>query len=250
MLRGLWMRLVLVVMTLLCSAPVAVLVLLVPRWGNLVIYSGRIWSRALLAAAGARVRYHGRRHAFEHSPCIFIANHQSMVDIWVMLSLVPPETRFVAKQELFRIPIFGWALKATGCIPVNRGRHTEAIRSLDLAAERIRAGRSVVLFPEGTRSRDGSLQPFKKGAFHLALQAGVPVVPVAITGSFDVVPTGELRVTPGPVEVYVEPPVDVARFSPQDPKRLLSEVQEIIARRFGSETATGRDGGAVPQETS
>ena len=232
MLRGIWLRAVLLVATVALATPVAVLVLLVPRWGDLIVHAGRLWSRALLAASGARVTYHGREHARAHRPCIFIANHQSMVDIWVMLRLVPSNTRFVAKQELFRIPIFGWALATTGCIAVNRANRAEAMRSLDVAAERIRAGRSVVLYPEGTRSRDGSLQPFKKGAFHLALAAGVPVVPVAITGSFAVVPPRTLRVRPGAVDVWVEPPIDVEPFRPGGHEALRDAVQAAIERRF------------------
>jgi len=208
-----------------------------------------LWSRSLLAASGARVAVHGRQHIRTHDPCIFIANHQSMVDVWVMLSLVPPNTRFVAKQELFRIPVLGSALANTGCIAINRGNRTEAIRSLRVAAERIRAGRSVVLYPEGTRSRDGILQPFKKGAFHLAVQAGVPIVAVAITGSFDVVPPGRLRVTPGPVEVFVEPAVDVGPYQPDDYAGLLDVVQASIARRF-RDPLLEREERAVPQESS
>ena len=249
MLRGIWLRCVLVVATVAVAAPVALLVLLVPRWGNLVVHGGRLWSKVMLATAGARVSYHGLAHAGAHSPCIFIANHQSMVDIWVMLGLVPPNTRFLAKRELFRIPIFGWALAATGCIAVNRGNRTEAIRSLGLAAERIRSGRSVVLYPEGTRTRHGSLQPFKKGAFHLALEAGVPIVPVAITGSFHVMPPRTLRVRPGAVHVWIEPPVDVAPFRPADHQGLRDVVHGAIARRFDG-PASDSDDRAVAHETS
>jgi 1-acyl-sn-glycerol-3-phosphate acyltransferase len=178
-----------------------------------------------------------------------LANHQSIVDIWVILSFVPPNTRFVAKQELFRIPIFGWALRATGCVPINRGNRTEAIRGLEVAAERIRAGRSVVLFPEGSRSRDGSLGAFKKGAFYLSLQAGVPVVPVAINGSFDVVPPGTIRVRPGPVHVFVEPAVDVEPFRPEDQAGLMNLVHRTIARRF-DRSRSEADERAVTQKIS
>jgi 1-acyl-sn-glycerol-3-phosphate acyltransferase len=249
MLRGIWLRCVLVVVTVLVAAPVTLLVLLVPRWGNLVVHGGRVWARTLLAVAGARVTCHALEHARTHDPCIFIANHQSIVDVWVMLILVPPNTRFVAKQELFRIPIFGWALAASGCVSINRANRAEAIRSLRRAAERIHDGRSVVLFPEGSRSRDGSLGAFKRGAFHLAVQAGVPVVPVAITGSFRVVPPRKLRVTPGPVEVFVEPPVDVTPFQPENHAALMAEVHRIIERRFHDPLPDDHDG-AVAQETS
>ena len=249
MLRGIWVRCVLALMTVLLATPLTIVLLLVPRWSNLLVATGKLWSRTLLAATGARVTFHGIENAYRDRPCIFISNHQSFVDIWVMFSFVPPETRFVAKQELFRVPFLGWALSASGCIPINRGNRAEAIRSLRLAAERIRAGRSVILFPEGSRSEDGRLAAFKKGGFHLALQAGVSVVPVAITGSFDVMPKNTLKVTPGPVEVFIEPPIDVTRFQPEDHRGLLAEVHEIIERRFDG-CRQEQDTGAVPLETS
>jgi len=249
MLRGLWVRCVLAVMTVSLAGLVTVCVLVVPRWSNLLIHAGRLWARSLLAAAGARVRFHGLERARRHRPCIFIANHQSIVDIWVLLTFLPPNTRFVAKRELFRIPIFGWALAASGCIAIDRGNRSRAIRSLRTAGERIRAGRSVVLFPEGTRSRDGSLKPFKKGAFHLAVQAGVPVVPVAITGSFEVFPPRRLRVRPGPVEVFVESPIDVAPFRPEDHVGLMQIVYEVIAQRFHARRPAG-DERAMAQEST
>jgi len=232
MIRGIWARCVLLVATMLLALPTAIVTLLVPRWGNLVMVTGKLWSRIMLTAVGARVTYHGLDRIDDKAPRIFIANHLSMIDIWVMLTLIPPSTRFVAKQELFRIPVFGWALAGAGSIPINRSNRKEAIRSLGLAAERIRAGRSVVLFPEGTRSRDGRLQPFKKGAFHLAVRAGVPVTPVAITGSFDVMSPASFRIVPGPVDVYVEPLIDVEPYRPADPAGLMSVVHATIERRF------------------
>jgi 1-acyl-sn-glycerol-3-phosphate acyltransferase len=194
----------------------------------------------MLAAVGARVTYHGLQHAQARSPVIFISNHQSMVDVWAILCVIPPATRFAAKQELFRIPVFGWLLRASGCVPINRASRAEAIRSLAAAGARIRAGCSVVLFPEGTRSRDGKLQPFKKGAFHLALQAAVPVVPLAITGSFAVMPPRTLRVRPGPVDVWIEPPIDVAPYQPADHERLLADVHRVIRRRFEAAASAPR----------
>jgi len=241
MLRGIWVRVSILVVTFALAFPLSLVLLAVPRWGNLTVHVGRIWSRLLLAAAGARVTYHGLDHARGRLPCIFIANHQSFIDVWVMMCLVPPTTRFVAKRELFRIPVFGWVLSASGCIPIDRGNRSQAIRSLEAAAERIRGGTSVVLYPEGTRSTDGRLQPFKKGAFHLALQAGVPIVPVAITGSFDVLAPVRLLARPGPVSVHVEPPIDVAPFQPGDSDGLLAVVRSAIEARFQSGPAPSQD---------
>jgi 1-acyl-sn-glycerol-3-phosphate acyltransferase len=232
MLRGIWAAFVLVIATMACALPAILITLLSPRGSNAVIYAGKLWSRVMLAAVGARVTYHHPERASAQHPCIYVANHRSMIDIWVMFAMIPLETRFVAKAELFRIPVFGWALSSSGMVAIDRSNRREAIKSLRVAAEQIRAGRSVVLYPEGTRSPDGRLQPFKKGAFHLALQAAVPMVPVVITGSFDVMPPKALRVQPGPVDVYLEPLVDPANFEPRDHAGLMADVHAVFERRF------------------
>jgi 1-acyl-sn-glycerol-3-phosphate acyltransferase len=244
MLRGIWAACVLVVASALLALPATIVTLLSPRGSNAVIRAGKIWSRIMLATVGARVTYHDPERAHERAPCVFIANHQSMIDIWVMFAVIPLSTRFVAKHELFRIPVFGWALSSCGCIAIDRSNRREALRSLRAAADQIRAGRSVVLYPEGSRSRDGRLRPFKKGAFHLALQAGVPIVPVVITGSNDVMPPRSRRVRPGPVDVHLEPPVDVRPFQPSDYAGLLAEVHATFARRF-ERAGSIRDDGEV-----
>lgn len=227
--RGLWALCVLLATTMVLAPSVTLLVLLFPRLSDLSMRAGKIWSRSMLRAVGARITYEGLEHKLD-SPCVYISNHQSMVDVWALISILPNSTRFVAKRELFRIPVFGWVLRSAEFTPVDRGNPAEAIRALSTAAARVRAGRSIVLFPEGTRSRDGSLRPFKKGAFYLALAAGVPVVPVAITGSFDVLPPGSLRVRPGAVRVSFQPAIDVAAYQPQDHAGLQARVRSAIER--------------------
>ena len=121
---------------------------------------------------------------------------------------------------------------AAGFIRINRSNRAEAIRSLTKAAESIRNGCPVILFPEGTRTRDGKLQTFKKGAFHLATIAGVPVVPVAIRGTFGIMPPGSIHVRPGPVDVFFEQPIDLARFDSDRPLELLNAVHSVISDRL------------------
>jgi 1-acyl-sn-glycerol-3-phosphate acyltransferase len=232
MIRGLVVYTVIVLLSPILAAPTALVILLFPRFSDLVIRVGKLWSQVMLATVGATVVYHGRENLDRSLPCIYLVNHQSSVDIWVLLTVLPRSARFVAKRELFRIPVFGWLLSAADFVPVDRGNRAAAIRSLEVAAERVRAGRSLVLFPEGSRSRNGKLEPFKKGAFHLALAAGVPVVPIAIRNSFEVMPPGSLRVRPGPVHVTIEPPIDVAPFQPDDHEGLLRVVRAVIERRI------------------
>jgi 1-acyl-sn-glycerol-3-phosphate acyltransferase len=229
MLRGLCAFIVLVIMTLACGLP-AMLISLIRRGSDITMRAGRIWSRTMLAAVGARVEYRGLENLTARQPCVYIANHQSNVDIWALINVLPYPARFVAKESLFRIPVLGWAMAAAGFIPIDRANRGRAMKSLRLAAEKVRAGRPVVLFPEGTRSRTGELQPFKKGPFHLALQAGVPVVPVIISGSFEVLPPRSLRVSPGPVDVRFLPPMEISEFLPADYNGLLRRVHETMRK--------------------
>jgi 1-acyl-sn-glycerol-3-phosphate acyltransferase len=209
MLRGILTVLAFLVATPIFGLPVVVWGLLRPR-RNVLLRFGRPWSRILLAAAGARTTLQGAEHV-PQGPCLFAANHQSLLDIPALFLVLPDNARFLAKESLFRIPVLGWAMTASGCIPIDRSNRARAVRTLREAAERVRGGRSVVFFPEGTRSKDGKLAPFKKGGFHLALAAGVPVVPVAIAGSHRILPPGSLHVRPGPLRVHLMEPLDPAR---------------------------------------
>ena len=243
MLRTVLAVVVLVVTTAGLGLPAMLISLLRPG-SDVTMRAGRLWSRAMLWAVGARLEYAGLEHARSALPCIFVANHQSSVDIWALVRILPAPTRFVAKQSLFRIPVLGWAMSAGGFISIDRANRTKAIRSLDRAAERIRAGRPVVLFPEGTRSRDGRLRPFKKGPFHLALAARVPLVPVAISGSWEVMRPRTVRLRPGPVRVEFLPPLEVTEFLPGDHEGLLREVHDRLERALdaaGAAPASGRE---------
>jgi 1-acyl-sn-glycerol-3-phosphate acyltransferase len=238
--RGIIAMLVLILVTVFFGVTSAV-VNLVRRESDATMRLGRLWSRAMLAVTGARVTYFGLENLRASQPCVYISNHQSNVDIWALICVLPVSTRFVAKEELFRIPALGWAMAGAGFVSIDRGNRSKAIRSLELAAQKIRAGRSLVLFPEGTRSRSGELGPFKKGPFHLAVQAGVPLVPVAIKGSGRIVPPHSIRVRPGPVEVRVLPPVAIEPFLPNDYLGLRRDVHARIAAALDEKAPTGTE---------
>lgn len=231
MLRFFW-TMTLVIGFVAAMGPLTVPIHVFFRRSDFIMGVGRVWSRMALWACGARVRYHDLPRITATQPCIYLANHQSNVDVWVLLRVLPRPTRFVAKQSLFRLPFLGWALGAAGFIPIDRKNKTRAIRSLNLAAVRIRDGRSVVLFPEGTRSRNAQLQPFKKGPFHLALRAGVPIVPVAIAGGGAVMPAGAVRAVPGDVDVFFLEAIEVAPYLPDDIRGLQEEVHRAISGRL------------------
>lgn len=181
----------------------------------------REWSRRLLRAARIEVGTSGLAHLEGLGPCVYAANHVSFVDIWALEVALPGSLRFVAKEGLFRIPIFGMALRISGQIPIDRGDRTQAIDAFSHAAEALRAGRSAIVFPEGTRSRDGRLQPFKKGAFVLAIRTQQPLVPVYVAGTFGLMPKGWVMPRSGRVEVRIGTPIPTAGLGYADREALL-----------------------------
>ncbi len=228
-LRGLWSGLVMTSTTIV-GALLSILGTTLKPDSDAAMIVGRVWGRMNYRAAGARVRWEGLDIAHADTPCIYVSNHQSNIDIFALISVLPNRTRFVAKQSLFKVPILGWALRICDFIPIDRSNRAKAIRSLDEAAVKIRGGRSVVMFAEGTRSAGNTLAPFKKGPFRLALAAGVPIVPVAISGSGAVMPPRGLNVRSGPVRIQFCDPVDIAPYQPKNAQGLLDTVHRTIAQ--------------------
>jgi 1-acyl-sn-glycerol-3-phosphate acyltransferase len=235
-LRGLWAGLVMTLTTFVCALVSAVSTTLKPG-SDATMIVGRVWGRMNYRAAGAQIRFEGLEIAHAHVPCIYVSNHQSNIDIFALIAVLPLRTRFVAKQSLFKVPILGWALRVSDFIPIDRSNRARAIRSLNQAAAKIRGGRPVVLFAEGTRSAGDTLAPFKKGPFHLALAARVPIVPVAISGSGAVMPPGGLNVRSGPVRVRFCEPIDVTPYQPKNAQGLLDTVQRTIAKVLAESSA-------------
>lgn len=215
-------------------AVVAILSLPFNRKGKAYHGVGRFWSRTLLLICGVKVELHGAEHCAHGRSVIYAANHASMVDIPVVLGTVPDEIRIVYKKELERIPVFGWGLKYGSYIGIDRGRGSEARKSLEEAIEKIKRGASVLLFVEGTRTADGKLQPFKRGAFNLAARAGVPVVPLTINGTYAIVPKHSLRLRPGTVHLHFDAPIEIEDTG--DPRetetRLMERVRTAIERHY------------------
>jgi 1-acyl-sn-glycerol-3-phosphate acyltransferase len=167
-----------------------------PRW----------WSAAVLWAAGVKVRIHGLENAGGGEPHIFASNHVSWFDVPALATSLP-RYKFVAKAELFKVPIFGKAMRAAGMVEIQRENRKAAFGAYEVAAERIKHGNSVVVFPEGTRGHAYPLRPFKKGPFVLAIAAGVPIVPVIVHGTIEILPKGSLWAHPGTIDVHLLEPV-------------------------------------------
>lgn len=201
---------------------------MVHRWGI-------IWGRGILLLTGLKINVCGSEHIPQDRSAVYIVNHQSNFDIPILYAGLPMQFRWMAKQELFDIPLFGPAMRRCGYIPIDRSDRRKAMHSMNEAAQQIRDGASVIIFPEGTRSADGHLQEFKKGGFLIAVKAQAPVVPVAIKGSFDVMSKNSLRIHGGVIEMEIFPPIDTAGMKNSETGQLLERVrQPILAKLEGA----------------
>lgn len=197
-----------------------------------------LWARLILRSFNVRVRLEGAEN-LPAGPAVVMANHQSHLDVPALFDVLPFMIRFVAKKELSMIPIFGPAMRALGHIIIDRSDHEQATKTLNEAAKHIRGGTTVVIFPEGTRSRDGQLLPFKKGGFVLALQAGVPIVPITISGSRDCLPRGSTAIRPGEIVVRVHPPIDPAQYGLERKEALMQAVRTAIEEGLPRDRRSG-----------
>jgi 1-acyl-sn-glycerol-3-phosphate acyltransferase len=188
----------------------------------------RAWARTLLWLWGVEVRVAGAENV-PRGPVVFAANHTSVLDIPLLFGYLPAEFRIIHKRSLYLVPLIGLHLYLAGHIGIDRANPFRARRSLARAAARIARGESVAVFPEGTRSRDGSLRPFKKGSFVLALEAGVPVVPVSLTGVKRLAPHGLLRLRAGTVRLAVHEAVPTAGRGPDQAAAVARQVHAAVA---------------------
>ena len=191
---------------------------------------GRSWARSIIRAAGVKVVVEGVENLSNDRSQVVVSNHQSWFDVFALIGYLPGHFRFVAKQELGRIPIFGAAWRGCGHISLDREDRAQAIDALTDVGEQLRRERlSVVVFPEGTRSSDGELRRFKKGAFVLAIQSSVCIVPVAVLGTYQIMPRHSWRVRPGEIVVRVGKPISTEGFSFEDRDRLVELAKEQVA---------------------
>ena len=191
--------------------------------------AARLWAPGLLHGALARLRVDGLKRVDFSRPHVFVANHQSIIDICALFRALPVPLRFVLKQELSRVPFIGWYAAAMGMVFIERGNARGASRSLHAAAQRLRDGANLCAFPEGTRSRDGSLRPFKGGAFQAAIEAGVPIVPVAIAGSGAVLRPSGFQVRPGTIHVRIGEPIHTLGLQSHDRQKLAQRAHGAVA---------------------
>jgi 1-acyl-sn-glycerol-3-phosphate acyltransferase len=230
--RTLWVALVSLVFTFWYGIPILVRA----RFGGKGLTAPcrtnpRRWAHRIIHAAGVDVTFEGAEHLVPGEGCVLVANHQSWFDVLVLTAYLPVDYRFVAKKELLGIPIFGPAWKACGHISIDRADLPAAIATLHKAGEAMHEDRpALIMFPEGTRSASGELRAFKKGAFVLAIQVGMPVVPAAILGVREVMPKGSWRIRSGSVRVRVGAPIAVEGLTHRDRDALTRLAHGAVAR--------------------
>lgn len=208
---------------------------LVDRSGEKIIWIGRRWISWILATCHIEVECEGLENVDMTQPYVFMSNHQSVFDIAAIVSTIPVSWRFVAKRELVWIPFFGWALGMGGHVIIDRSRRDRAVKTLKQAAERIRSGTNVIIFPEGTRSPTGSMGPFKSGGFHLALEAEVPILPITVSGSQRITPKRSLRIDSGRVKIRYGKPIPTAGLDLERRESLKDEVRRAISAGYDPE---------------
>ncbi len=236
---GLWFHFWLVLFTV-AAAMATICASFLDRSGHKVQRVARCWGRAVLWMGRISVQVEGLEHLVPGQNYVYAANHRSNFDIFALLAFLPGTFAFVAKKSLFRIPVFGEAIRRLGCVPVDRENIQQAIRSLNHAAAIVRQGKSMLIFPEGTRATTPELLPFKKGVFIMALKAGQPVVPVSISGTRFIQPRGAIRVRPGPVKMVIHPPIFPQNFRRKE--ELMNAVQRSLAASYDPDFPYGPGG--------
>jgi 1-acyl-sn-glycerol-3-phosphate acyltransferase len=192
----------------------------------------RIWAPGLLWRSVMRVEVEGLERIDFSRPHIFAANHQSLLDVPLLFASLPVPLLFVLKKELARVPFLGAYVKAMGMILVERGRYRSSLGALEQCRDRLASGHSILLFPEGTRSRDGRLQPMKAGIFAPVIETGVPIVPVALDGPHQVLPPGTFRIRPGTLRLALGEPIPTAGKTAADRKEIARRVEAATAELF------------------
>jgi 1-acyl-sn-glycerol-3-phosphate acyltransferase len=227
MLRTVWLAFAAVVVTI-PFAMATIAVAIVRSTSPLIDEIVRRWGKLLVAAAGIELHTENVERLDPNKRYILVSNHYSYLDIPCIVAAIPQPIRFMAKASLFKIPIFGWAIGRAGFIPIDRKNRRTAVKSFDLAADRIRKGNTIVIFPEEGRSRERTMRAFQRGAFLLAIRSEKTIVPIAVDSTYNVFPVGAKRVKPGRVTVRVGTPIPTENLTLKAKDSLLTQSRDQI----------------------
>ncbi|NOQ46099.1 MAG: 1-acylglycerol-3-phosphate O-acyltransferase [Desulfobulbaceae bacterium] len=223
------------ILTLIVSILALIDMLMFRRSASKAQVFPRYWGRIICKIAGVSVKVQGMENIDREKTYIFAGNHLSQFDILSFQGYFPHDFRWIAKKELFKIPIFGHAMRHVEYIPIDRSRGREALKSLARAAERIADGSSVLIFPEGTRSPDGRLHSFKSGATMLAIKSGVPVVPIGFNGTYSILPKGKLLAENGEVVIRIGAPIPTTDYTAKDKQELARQLHDRVDELINQE---------------
>ncbi len=240
-LRGLLLADPAIVLATIFFGSISLVVSFFDQTGTIQIRVARAWARTLLAVSGVNVQVEGLEQIDPQASYVFIANHLSYMDTPVALAHIPVQFRFLAKRGLFQIPFLGQHLSRAGHIPVPREDPRAAVKTMQTAAETIQRKKiSLLIFPEGGRSLEGKLQEFKEGGAYIAIRAGVPVVPIVLIGTRNVLPYGAGIVKSGDVTLRILEPIETRQLSLKNRSALTAETHALIARELERARQTGR----------
>ncbi|MDD8018522.1 MAG: lysophospholipid acyltransferase family protein [Bacteroidota bacterium] len=227
-----FIRVLIIAVTVVPFSIAAIISLPIDKSGRMYLWNGTTWVKFTMWLCRVTLSVKGMEKVDRYGNYILVSNHASMFDLPAIMSTFP-RVRIMFKKELSYVPFWGWALYLGHHIVVDRKKGSEAMKSLDRAAKAIQEGGQVLLFAEGTRTRDGKLLPFKRGAFSLAAKSGVPIVPIAINGSFKILPKGSFDIRPAHIEVVIDDPVPTTGISTREEEvQLMNRVREIIQKNY------------------
>jgi 1-acyl-sn-glycerol-3-phosphate acyltransferase len=198
------------------------------RTGELQHWCARWWCRLVAWTIFARISVHGVEHVKPGRPYVYMANHASLIDTPALFAYLPYQFRIMAKKSLFYVPFMGWHLWTAGHFPIDRSNPRKTALSLRRVIEGVQQGRSLAVFPEGSRTHDGQLQAFLPGAFKIAMKAGVPIVPVTIRGTFALLPRTTLAPRPGRVDVILSEPIETMGYTEKTLPELVQRTKDAI----------------------
>lgn len=233
MFRAIIFSIIVSIATVFCGSA-AILISIFSRYSPL-IYGGvtRCYSKIILLAANIKTEISGKENIKPGTSYMVVSNHQSHLDIPVLVYNLPLRLTFLAKKELFKIPFFGWGMQAAGILKIDRSNRSKAIETLKNAEKIIVKQKfSVMAFPEGTRSSDGNIHEFKKGSFVMAINTGLQVLPVSIKGTYDILPKKRIRIKPGKVRMKIHKPIDTGKYSFENRHELVKKAHQIIVEGF------------------
>ncbi len=216
----------------LIFAPTSVLVRLVDSSGDLSHTVNSWWSRWICILNGVKVTVEGMEHVDPSRAQIFVANHQGYFDIFALDGFLPVQLRWISKASIFKIPLVGWAMRAADYVSVERDDKKQSYRAFIASAEKLKSGKSVVIFPEGTRSETGEIGEFKKGGHLLSARSKAPMTPVTIIGSRGIIKKGSGMINPQPMKIIISPPAEWDVKKSKNGDNVLQEIREIICRNF------------------